>query len=113
LHQLAPLRGRRLLFAHAFLLAAASDAELETAAAAHQAQVDQLADARLVEAMRTAYRVLEPTWHGIGFRALGPAADLAELLELAPAELAELVEVELRAAGLDPHATCWPSESAG
>ena len=38
LHQLAPLRGRRLLFAHAFLLAAASDAELETAAAAHQAK---------------------------------------------------------------------------
>ena len=60
--------------------------------------------------MRTAYRVLEPTWHVIGFRALGPAADLAELLELAPAEL---VEVELRAAGLDPHATGWPSESAG
>jgi hypothetical protein len=53
LHELAPLRGRRLLMAHAFLLASSSDAELEAAAAAHQAQADQLTDRRLVEACAT------------------------------------------------------------
>jgi hypothetical protein len=38
LHQLAPLGGRPLLVVHAFLFAAASDAELDTAAEAHEAQ---------------------------------------------------------------------------
>ena len=37
-----------------------------------------------------------------------PAAPLAELLALAPAELAATVRAELAAAGLDPDATGWP-----
>jgi hypothetical protein len=107
LHELAPLRGRRLLMAHAFLLAASSDAELDTAAAAHQAQADQLTDRRLVEALRDTYRLLEPTWHA-AFRQLGHGASLADVLDLTPPEQAELAEATLRVAGLDPRATGWP-----
>ena len=103
LHELAPLRGRPLLVAHAFLLAAASDAELDAAASAHEAQARQLRDPELVDAMRRAYRTLEP----IRVRAGARLVLLAELLAAAPPELAEQVAGELRAVGLDP-APPWP-----
>jgi hypothetical protein len=44
LHELTPLAGRPLHLAHSWLLAAASDAELDTAAQAHEAQARQLRD---------------------------------------------------------------------
>jgi hypothetical protein len=75
-----------------------------------RAQVDQLADRGLVEAFRVVYRLLEPIWRG-AFRHLGPGASLADVLDLAPPEQAELAEVTLRAAGLDPRATGWPFAS--
>jgi hypothetical protein len=106
LHQLAPLRGRPLLVAHAFLMAAASDAELAAAASAHEAQAAQLRDAGLVEALRRAYRTLEPIRLQTGPRLVL----LAELLAAAPPELAEQVAAELRAVGLDP-APPWPPRS--
>ena len=73
----------------------------------HQAQAQQLRGP-LPAAFGRAYLTLEPIWHQIGARALGPAATLAELLTLAPAELAAQVRGELAAAGLDPEATAWP-----
>jgi hypothetical protein len=106
LHTLAPLGGRRVLAVHAFLFAAASDAELDTAAQAHEAQARQLRDPEVRAALRRAWQVVEPLrfipGHG------RPDAPLAELLALAPAELAATVRVELAAAGLDPDATGWP-----
>ena len=106
LHQLAPLGGRRLLVVHAFLFAAASDAELETAAQAHEAQARQLRDPAIRAALRVAWQVVDPLRFTPGHRDL--AAPLADLLDLAPVELAEPTRAELRAAGLDPDATGWP-----
>ena len=108
LHQLAPLRGRPLLVAHAFLFAAASDAELAAAAGAHEAQAAELRDRELVEALRGAYRTLEPIRIRVGPRLVL----LAELLDAAPPELAAQVERELRAAGLDPSPP-WPPAGPG
>lgn len=55
-----PLAGRRLLAVHAFLFAAASDAELETAAQAHEAQARQLRDPAVRAALRGAWQVVDP-----------------------------------------------------
>jgi hypothetical protein len=108
LHQLAPGQAARPpLVAEAFLFAASSAAELETAAQAHEAQAAQLRGP-LPAALGRAYLTLEPLWRATGLRALGPAATLAELLSLAPPELAAQVRGELAAAGLDPNATAWP-----
>jgi len=106
LHQLAPLAGRRLLVVHAFLFAAASDAELETAAQAHEAQARQLRDPNVRVALRAAWQVVDPLRFTPGRG--GPTAPLADLLALAPRELARQVQAELAAAGLDPDATGWP-----
>jgi hypothetical protein len=106
LHELAPLRGRPLLVAHAHLFASASPAERAAAAAAHRAQADQLADDALANALARAYRTLEP----IRVRAGPRLVLLAELLAAAPPELAEQVAGELRAVGLDP-APPWPPRS--
>jgi hypothetical protein len=54
LHQLASLAGRRLLV-HAFLFAAATDAELETAVQAYEAQARQLRDPHVRRALRGAW----------------------------------------------------------
>jgi hypothetical protein len=106
LHKLAPLAGRRLLVVHAFLFAAATNAELDTAAQAHEAQARQLRDPAVRAALRRAWQVVDPLrflpGHG------RPDLPLADLLALAPPELAELARAELRAAGLDPDATGWP-----
>jgi hypothetical protein len=106
LHQLAPLAGRRLLVVHAFLFAAASDAELEAAAQAHEAQVRQLRDPAVRAALRGAWQVVDPLRLIPGRH--DPAMALANLLALAPAELARQVRAELAAAALDPDATGWP-----
>jgi hypothetical protein len=106
LHTLSPLGGRRLLVVHAWLLAAASDAELDTAAQTHEAQARQLRDPRVRAALRQAWQVVDPLRFIPGHH--DPTAPLAELLALAPPELAATVRVELRAAGLDPDATGWP-----
>jgi hypothetical protein len=103
LHELAPLAGRPLLVAHAWLFAAASDAELDAAAGAHEAQAAQLRDPAVRGALRRAYSTLEPIRVQAGPRLVR----LAELLALAPPELAAQVAAELRAAGLDP-APPWP-----
>jgi hypothetical protein len=103
LHELAPLQARPLLVAHAHLFASASDAELDAAASAHEAQAAQLRDRELVDAMRRAYRTLEPIRLQTGPRLVL----LAELLAAAPPELAAQVAGELRAVGLDP-APPWP-----
>jgi hypothetical protein len=106
LHKLAPLGGRRLLLVHAFLFTAASDAELDSAAEAHEAQARQLRDPAVRAALRGAWQVLDPLrfipGHG------HPGEVLADLLALAPAELAAAVRAELAGAGLDPDATGWP-----
>jgi hypothetical protein len=108
LHQLAPgLAARPPLVAEAFLFAAATPAERETAAQAHEAQAQQLRGL-LPAALGRAYLDLQPLWQATGLRALGPAATLAELLSLAPAELAAQVRADLAAAGLDPSAVTWP-----
>jgi hypothetical protein len=106
LHQLAPLGGRRLLVVHTFLFAAATDGELEVAAQAHEAQARQLRDPAIRAALRGAWSVVDPLRliPGRG----RPDVPLAELLALAPAELAAQVRAELTAAGLDPDATGWP-----
>jgi hypothetical protein len=106
LHQPAPLGGRRLLLVHAFLFASATDAELDTAAQAHEAQAAQLRDPAVRAALRGAWPVVDRLRFlpGMG----GPMTPLAELLALAPAELAATVRAELAAAGLDPDATGWP-----
>ena len=106
LHALADLRGRQLRVVHAFLYAAASDAELDTAAAAHEAQARQLRDPAVRRALRRAWQVVDPVrlipGHG------DPLAPLAELLALAPPEQADPALAELAAADLDPDATGWP-----
>jgi hypothetical protein len=108
LHQLAPgLAARPPLIAEAFLCAASSTAERETAAQAHEAQAEQLRGP-LPAALGRAYSTLEPLWRAAGRRALGPLATLAELLSLAPAELAEQVRADLTAAGVDPDQLAWP-----
>jgi hypothetical protein len=107
LHQLAPgLAARPPLVLVAFLMAASSPAERETAAQAHDAQAQQLRGP-LPAALGRAYLTLEPIWYQLA-RALGPTATLAELLSLAPPELAAQVRADLAAAGLDPDATAWP-----
>jgi hypothetical protein len=106
LHTLAPLGGRPVLVVHAFLFAAADDAELDTAAQTHEAQARQLRDPAVRAALRAAWEVAAPLrfipGHG------RPDLPLADLLRLAPPELAEVARAELRAAGLDPDATGWP-----
>jgi hypothetical protein len=106
LHQLAPLAGRRLLLVHAFLFAAATDAELDTAAQAHEAQARQLRDPAIRAALRSAWQVIDPLRFTPGRH--DPGAPLVDLLALAPPELAAQARAELRAAGLDPDATDWP-----
>jgi hypothetical protein len=108
LHQLAPgLAARPPLVAEAFLCAASSTAELETAAQAHEAQAAQLRGP-LPAALGRAYLTLQPLWQAVGLRRLGPTATLAALLALAPEPLAAQVRADLTAAGLDPSATAWP-----
>jgi hypothetical protein len=106
LHALAPLAGRRLQLVHAFLFAAATDAELDTAAQAHEAQARQLRDPAIRRALRAAWQVIDPLRFALGRG--DPTTPLADLLALAPAELASQVRAELVAAGLDPDATGWP-----
>jgi hypothetical protein len=106
LHALAPLAGRRLQLIHAFLFAAATDAELDTAAQAHEAQARQLRDPAVRRALRGAWQVVDPLRFTPGRR--GPSAALIDLLTLAPPELAAQARADLRAAGLDPDATDWP-----
>jgi hypothetical protein len=106
LHELAPLGGRRLLVVHAFLFAAATDAELDAAAEAHEAQARQLRDPAVRSALRSAWQVVDPLRFTPG-RGRGDLP-LVELLALAPPELARQVRAELAAAGLDPDATGWP-----
>jgi hypothetical protein len=103
LHELAPLRGRPILVAHPWLFAAASDAELDAAAALHQAQADQLRDPELRAVMRRTQAAVEP----IRIKAGPRLVLLAELLAMLPPELAEQARAELRAVGLDP-APPWP-----
>jgi hypothetical protein len=106
LHQLAPLAGRRLLLVHAFLFAAASDAELNSAAEAHEAQAAQLRDPQVRQALRGAWQVVDPLRFAPGRH--DPGAALVDLLDMAPPELARQVRAELAAAGLDPDAIGWP-----
>jgi hypothetical protein len=106
LHQLAPLAGRRLLVFHAWLLTAATDAEMETVAQAHEAQARQLRDPAIRRALRGAWQVVDPIRFIPGRGR--PDLPLADLLALAPPELAAAVRAELAAAGLDPDATDWP-----
>jgi len=106
LHALATLAARPLLVVHAFLFAAASDAELDTAAAAHEAQARQLRDPAVRAALRGAWPVVDPLRFAPGRGR--PDVPLADLLALAPPELATAVRAELAAAGLDPDATGWP-----
>jgi hypothetical protein len=108
LHGLSPgMAARPPTMATALLFAATDPAELETAIAAHQAQIDQLRGP-LPAALAHAYRLLAPIWQASGFRALGPDATVAELLAYAPAELAAQVRELLAAAGVDPDALRWP-----
>jgi hypothetical protein len=93
---------------HAWLLAAATDAELDTAAQAHEAQARQLRDRATVEALRTVYRVLEPTRLRYGPRLLEAEATLADVLLVALQEQAEPAREALARVGLDPDATGWP-----
>jgi hypothetical protein len=104
LHRLPPLDGAPLLVAHCFLAAAASPAELDAAARLHEAQAAQLRNAERVGALARAYRTLEP------IRVAGSPrlVRLAELLALAPPDVAAAVEGELCAAGLDPAGTLPP-----
>jgi hypothetical protein len=100
-----------LLLMHALLYAAASDAELDAAAAGHDEQARQLRDPAVRAALRGAWAVVDPLRFGPGHR--DPTAPWAELLALAPPELAGQVRVELVAAGLDPDATDWPPPAEG
>jgi hypothetical protein len=75
LHALAPLAGRRLQVVHAFLFAAATDAELDTAAQAYEAQARQLRDLAIRRVLRAAWQVIDPLRFSPG-RA-DPAAPLA------------------------------------
>jgi hypothetical protein len=109
LHALAPLGGRRRLVFHAWLLTAAADAELETVAQAHEAQARQLRDPAIRAALRSAWQVVDPIRFTPGRGR--PDLPLADLLALAPPELAAQVRAELAAAGLDPDATGWPPPS--
>jgi hypothetical protein len=106
LHQLAPLSGWPLLVVHAFLFATATDAELDAAAQAHEAQARQLRDPAIRRALRGAWQVVDPIRFIPGRGR--PDLPLADLLALAPPELAAAVRAELAAAGLDPDATDWP-----
>jgi hypothetical protein len=102
LHELAPMAGRPLLAAYPWLYAAASDAELDAAAAAHQAQADQLRNPGVRAVMRRTHAAVEPVRIKAGPRLVL----LAELLALLPPELAAEITAELRGAGLDP--SPWP-----
>jgi hypothetical protein len=84
----------------------AGDAELDAAAQAHEAQARQLRDPAIRAALRGAWQVIDPLRFAPGRS--DPTAPLAELLALAPAELAGQVRAELAAAGLDPDAAGWP-----
>jgi hypothetical protein len=108
LHELAPgLAARPQPVAVAHLFASSTPAEREAAAQAHDAQAAQLRGP-IPAALAGAYLELQPLWHAVGFRALGPAATLAQLLQLAPPEQAAVVRDRLTAAGINPDATGWP-----
>jgi hypothetical protein len=102
----SPPRRRRLLAFHAWLFAAATDGELDAGAQVHEAQGRQLCDPAIRRALRGAWHVVDPLRFTPGRR--DAAAPLAELLALAPVELAEQTRAELRWTGLDPDATGWP-----
>lgn len=106
LHTLADLRGRPLLVVHAFLFAAATDAEFDTAAQAHEAQARQLRDPQVRAALRGAWQVVDPLRFIPGYGR--PDLPLAQLLALAPPGLAAPVREALAAAGLDPDQAAWP-----
>jgi hypothetical protein len=106
LHELAPLRGRPLLAAYPWLFAAASDAELDAAAAAHEAQAEQLRNPEVRAVMRRTQAAVDP----IRVKAGPRVVLLAELLAVLPPELAEQITAELRAVGLDPSPP-WPPRS--
>jgi hypothetical protein len=112
LHELAPgLAARPQLVRVAFLMAASSPAERETAAQAHEAQAAQLRGP-LPAALGRAFLALQPLWHGAR-RRLGPGATVAELLALADRldpELAAGVREDLTGAGLDPDQLGWPPD---
>lgn len=91
---------------HAWLLVVASDAELDTAAQAHEAQARQLRDPAVRAALRGAWQMVDPLRFTPGRG--DPAMPLIDLLALASPELARQVRAELTAAGLDPDATGWP-----
>jgi hypothetical protein len=108
LHKLAPgLAARPQPVAVAFLFAASTPAEREAAAQAHDAQAAQLRGP-IPAALARAYLELQLLWHAVGFRTFGPAATVAQLLQLATPELAARVRADLTAAGVDPDATGWP-----
>jgi hypothetical protein len=105
LHALGPL-SRRVQLVHAFLFAAASDAEFDSAAQAHEEQARQLRDPTIRAALRAAWEVVDPLRFTPGHG--HPDEALADLLALAPPELAGAVRAELAAAGLDSDAPGWP-----
>jgi hypothetical protein len=111
LHALGPLGGRRLRVLHAFLFAAASDGELDAAAAAHDEQARQLRDPAVRAALRGAWQVVDPLRLTPGYG--DPAAPLGDLLDLAAVGLGDQARAELRAAGLDPDAADWPPPAVG
>jgi hypothetical protein len=88
-------------------MAASTPEERAAVAQAHLAQAEQLTGP-LPAALGRAYLDLQQLWHTGGFRALGPAATLGELLTVAPPELAARVRERLAAAGVDPDALAWP-----
>jgi hypothetical protein len=108
LHRWAPGQAARPIpVAIAFLMAASTPEERETAAQAHDAQAAQLRGP-IPAALASAYLELQSLWQAVGFRILGPSATVAQLLALAPPEQAERVRADLTGAGIDPDATGWP-----
>jgi hypothetical protein len=111
LHGLAPgLEARPQPVAVAHLFASSIPEEREAAAQAHDAQAAQLRGP-IPAALARAYLELQPLWQAVGFHAFGPAATVAQLLTLAPPELAAQVREDLIGAGIDPDATGWPPPS--
>jgi hypothetical protein len=106
LHELAPMVGRSLLAAEPWLYAAASDAELDAAAATHEAQARQLRDPQVRAVMRRTWQTAEPVRIKAGPRLVW----LHELLTMLPPELAEQTRADLRGVGLDPSPP-WPPRS--
>jgi hypothetical protein len=59
-------------------------------------------------ALARTYLELERLWYEAGFRAFGPGATVAQLLQLATPEQAARVRSDLATAGVDPDASTWP-----